>query len=89
MVIRVLEEKLGFVIIDDEQDDLNISDFILDSLAFINFIVIIEEEIGEELSDDFLDFDMLNSAKGFAEKLDFFMTSSQIDNSEYTSNNRF
>ena len=82
MIIRILEEKLGFVVIDDEQDDLNINDYIIDSLTFIEFIIAVEEEIGRELSDDFLDFDILNSAKGFVEKLDFFITSMQIKNFE-------
>lgn len=77
IILKILEENLGVVIFDDEKDDFAISDYVLDSLVFMQFIIAIEKEIGEELSDDFLNYDILISAKGFAEKLDFFMTSLQ------------
>jgi len=75
MLVKILEEKLGFAIISDEKDDFVISDYIPDSTAFIQFIIAIEEELGSDLPDDFLDYDILSSAKGFAEKLDFFIAS--------------
>jgi len=75
MLIDILEEKLGIIIFDDEKDDFAISDYVPDSMAFIQFIIAIEEKLGKDLSDDFLDFEILSSAKGFTEKLDFFMTS--------------
>jgi acyl carrier protein len=81
MLLRILEEYMGVVIFDDERNDFAISDYILDSLAFIKFVIAIETELGIELSDDFLLYDILNSAKGFTEKLDFFMTSLQNNKS--------
>ena len=80
MIINILVEKLGFVILDDEQDDFAISEFITDSLEFIKFIIAIEEELGRELPDDFLLFDILSSAKGLAEKLDYYLESLHDDN---------
>lgn len=79
IILKILHEKLGFVILDDMHNDFIISDYIPDSLAFINFIISIEEELGKELTDDFLDYDILSSAKGFSEKLDFFIVSLQDD----------
>lgn len=79
ILISVLKEKLGYVIIDDKQEDFAINDYIHNSLTFIQFIVSLEETIGIELSDDFLDNELLSSARGFAEKLDFFMLSQQND----------
>ena len=73
VLLSVLEEKLGYIIIDNGQEDFAITDYIPDSLTFIQFIVALEETLGVELSDDFLDSDLLSSAKGFAEKLDSFM----------------
>lgn len=81
ILIKILNEKLGFIILEDEQDDFIISDYVTDSIAFIQLIIGIEEEIGKELSDDFLDYELLSSAKGFAQKLDCFIETFQ-NNSE-------
>lgn len=80
LLTRILDERLGFLVFNDDQDDFSISDYIMDSITFIEFIVAIEEEIKKELPDDFLDFDLLSSAKGFAEKLNYYLES--IDTSE-------
>jgi len=81
MLLKIFEEKLGIIISVDEQDDFAINDYIFDSIVFIQFIIAIEEEIGEELPDDFLLYDVFSSVKGFAEKLDFFITSQRKDSS--------
>jgi len=81
ILLKILQENLGFVIFDDEQDDFAISDYIPDSITFIQFIIAIEEELASELPDDFLDLEILSSAKGFAEKLDFYVASLQDDTS--------
>lgn len=73
MIIEILEDKFGIIFLDKGHDDFAISDYINDSLMFMQFITEIEGKIKEELTDDFLNYDILNSAKGFAEKLDFFM----------------
>ncbi len=69
MIISVLIDKFGIVFLEDNPDDFAINDYL--------GIIAIEEEIGVELTDDFLNNDLLNSAKGFAEKLDFYMESLQ------------
>lgn len=79
MLIKILVEKLGFIILDGEQDDFSINDYIVDSIVFIQFIVFIEEELNKKLPDDFLNYDILNSAKGFAEKIEAFIESSNQD----------
>lgn len=77
MIISVLIDKFGIVFLEDNPDDFAINDYLGDSLMFMQFIIAIEEEIGVELTDDFLNNDLLNSAKGFAEKIDFYMESLQ------------
>ena len=77
ILLNVLREKLGFIIIDNGMDDFAINDYIPDSLMFIEFIIAIEETIGKELPDDFLDNELLSSAIGFAEKLDRYMLSQE------------
>ncbi len=48
-------EKIGIAIDDNEKNsDFDLSEFFLDSIQFISFIVEMEEVIGIQLPDDFL-----------------------------------
>lgn len=71
-ICRILQE-MGFIFFEDVESDFAISDYIGDSLSFIEFIVNIEETFELELSDDFLQYDLLDSAFGFASKLDAYI----------------
>ena len=75
LLLKVLQENFGIVILEDMKEDFAINDYVTESISFIHFIIAIETEIGCSLSDDFLDFEILTSARGFAEKLDCFMAS--------------
>lgn len=75
VLLKILNENFGVVIFKNQQEDFSIKDYISDSITFIQFIVAIEEELSLELPDDFLDVELLSSAKGFAEKLDHFIQS--------------
>lgn len=74
IVLKVLEEKMGIVVLDN-QNDFTLSDYITDSMNFIQFIVSLEETMGIELPDDFLDNEIMGSAVGFSEKLSSFLSS--------------
>ena len=78
MIIRILEDELGYIILNDFTTDFSITDYVNDSLQFVQFILAIEEEIGIELCDDFLDYDIYTSMFGFVEKLEAFMDKNQI-----------
>lgn len=57
IVINILDE-IGIAIDDDEKNsDFDLSEYFIDSIQFITFIVEIEKELGFELSDDFLMLD--------------------------------
>ena len=71
-LLEILEE-MGFMLFEEGNDDFAISDYIADSLGFITFILEIEKNFEIELSDDFLNYELLVSAKGFADKIDVFM----------------
>lgn len=73
MLIKILQQHFGIVILNEEQYDFRIDEYIIDSVAFIEFIVAIEQEIESQLPDDFLNFELLSSAKGFSEKLEAYM----------------
>lgn len=74
LLIKILVEILGLIDL-DVQEDFSINDYILESLTFIEFITAIESELDVELPDDFLDYDILISARGFAEKIDSYLAS--------------
>lgn len=66
-------EQMGYVVFEKDELDFNIGDYITDSINFIEFIVKLEEIWNVELPDDFLSYDVLFSAKVFAEKLAYFL----------------
>ena len=70
-IISILE-NMGYVVFEKNEDDFSISDYIGDSIRFIHFIISIEEKYSIELSDDFLDFNLLSSAKGLSNKISAF-----------------
>ena len=73
MILEILEDELGYVFMNDFKSDFAITDYITDSIQFVHFIVALEEKIGLELSDDFLDYDIYTSIFGFIEKLEEFI----------------
>ncbi|MBD5116861.1 MAG: acyl carrier protein [Ruminococcaceae bacterium] len=56
--------------LDNENYDVNLQDYISDSILFITFIIKIEEALGIELPDDILLFDQISSIKSFAVNLE-------------------
>lgn len=82
IVVNVIEE-MGLIILDSKEDDFNIQDYIIDSMQFIDFIVRIENKIDRQLSDDFLDYELLRSSKSFALKISDYM-STILDNVQST-----
>lgn len=64
ILINILED-MGFFVLDQEQD-FDIRDYISDSIQFMDFIVRIEDKLQIELSDDFLDYDLLLSSVALA-----------------------
>lgn len=73
IITKVLNESFGIFLFGDEQEDFSLSDYISDSVSFIQFIIAIEDEIAKDLSDDFLNFEILESAKGLAKKIDAYI----------------
>ncbi len=66
-------QEMGYVLFEDLENDFSISDYINDSITFIEFIIKIEEDFEIELSDDFLSYELLESAQGLANKIDSYL----------------
>lgn len=73
IILKVLNNDFGILFLGNENEDFSISDYIIESVEFIQFIIAIENEIGRELSDEFLNIEILNSARGLAEMIDQFI----------------
>jgi acyl carrier protein len=77
-LITVLED-MGYLVFEKEDDDFEIGNYIVDSLNFIDFIVRIEEKLEIELSDDFLNYELIMSAKGFSNKIFTYIEENDYD----------
>ena len=73
ILINILED-MGFFVLDQEQD-FDIRDYISDSIQFMDFIVRIEDKLQIELSEDFLDYDLLLSSVALANKIEIYKDS--------------
>lgn len=77
MIIELLE-SMGFIIFEKDTTDIDIRDYIADSLQFMDFIVRIEEEFTVNLPDDFLGYDILSSCRGFVNMLIEYFTENNV-----------
>lgn len=78
VLVEILEE-MGFIIFEKNDEDINIGDYITDSIQFISFIINIEQLLGTELTEDFLQFDILSSVNGLSNKLSAFCEQNGVD----------
>lgn len=68
-IILDILNNMGFVVLENGNDDFNLQDYIVDSLSFVEFIIDIEDAIGFTLPESFFDYNLLLSFNGFCEKL--------------------
>ena len=73
-IVNTLEE-MGLIVLDAEEDDFSLQDYIIDSMQFIDFIVRIEDKLNVQLPDDFLDYELLLSARSYALKISDYIAS--------------
>jgi|GEM_PF-2211365 len=65
--------SVGIFIDGNSQDDIDLTEFNLDSLSFISFVVDLEEQLNVTLPDSFLQYDVLKSLKGLTSLIVQFM----------------
>lgn len=63
--IKNIMEEIGVDVSDIGTDDVDLNEYIVDSLMFINFIVEIEDTFSIDLPDEYLDVDVLKSFDAF------------------------
>lgn len=52
-----------------DKEDVNLQDYILDSIQFITFIIALEDELHVEIPDELLSYDKFLSLNGFCNEL--------------------
>jgi acyl carrier protein len=70
IITNVLEEMGIPIEVGGEDEDVDLREYILDSLQFVEFVVMIEEKLGTELTDEILVYDNLSSLNGFCLLID-------------------
>ena len=81
-IFEILDENGVYVDQSDIEEDLDLREYIVDSLQYVYFIVELENRLGLELPDEILLYENLASINGFAN-----MVIQCFDNHEYNSNN--
>ena len=82
ILINVLEDA-GIYVDYEEKDDINISNYIKDSIQFISIIVAMEEKLKIEIPDELLIIDTFSS---FNHLIDIICEITKTDVSEVTNN---
>ena len=65
-IFEILDENGIYIDSDEMEKDLDLRDYLLDSLQYIYFVVELENKLGVELPDEMLIYDHLSSINGFA-----------------------
>lgn len=60
---------IGIIVDYDGKEDINLSEYIEDSIIFVQFIVEVEDQLGINIPDYLLSLDLLESLNGFAEMI--------------------
>lgn len=60
---------------ENEPEDLDLREYIIDSIGFMSFIVELENRLGIYFPDERLDFEVLSSLNGFTEMIEDLMPS--------------
>ena len=64
-IFEILDENGIYIDFDEMEKDLDLRDYLLDSLQYIYFVVELENKLGIELPDEILIYDFLSSINGF------------------------
>ena len=79
MILISILENMGYLVM-EPQNDFDIRDYIIDSIQFMEFIIGIESVLQFELTDDFLNYDLLASMDAFANKVECYKDNVINDN---------
>lgn len=80
IIIESLKEIGVTLYLEDFQEDFNLQDYIVDSLQFVSFIVMVENRLNITFPDDLLTYDTISSSEAFLDLLERLTSeSSSVD----------
>ena len=65
LIFDILDENGIYIDPEEMEKDIDLREYLVDSLQFIYFVVALEEKMGIELPDEVLAYDYLSSINGF------------------------
>ena len=86
-IFEILDESGIYIDSSETEEDLDLREYIVDSLQYVYFIVELEERLGVELDDEILVYDNLSSINGFANMIINMLQNTEHD-TDNQSNNR-
>ena len=81
-LLYVLEANGIFVDRNKIEEDIDLREYVTDSIQFISFIVEIEKELNMEFPDEFLLFDKIASLNGFTNIIASFLSDEYVNQNE-------
>ena len=83
MVIIMYQDKIvdiiadmGIMVVRNNEDDINLQEYIIDSLQFISFILELERTFDIEFPDEMLLYESIQSLNGLASMVELLVSSS-------------
>lgn len=64
-IFEIFDENGIYIAESEMQEDIDLREYLVDSIQFVYFIVELEERLGVELPDEILIYDNLSSLNGF------------------------
>jgi acyl carrier protein len=77
-ILDILDANGIYVDREKIENDIDLREYIIDSIQFINFIVEIEREMNIEFPDEFLLFDKIASINGFSSIIESIISGEYI-----------
>lgn len=69
IVIELLKEIGITLYLEDFQEDFNLQDYLVDSIQFVSFIVMLENRLNITFPEDLLTYDTISSSEAFLDLL--------------------
>lgn len=66
LIYDILDENGIYIASEEIEKDIDLREYLVDSLQFIYFVIALEDKLGVQLPDEVLVYDHLSSINGFA-----------------------
>lgn len=82
LILEILDKNGIYIAPTEAEEDLDLREFILDSLQYVNLIVELEKSLDIEFPDEILQYDNLSSINGFVSLISEMLQESRDDDDD-------